>query len=455
MILGALTLFLCFLGPLLLDPCMRYPALALIPLIAALYVYCRSWEFRFQYNSGILILGLWFPAFLALAKVLVPMQWPLLFPVEGPIEDIYGLAYHPVYFVLIADAWLLAAFTAGVVEWLVGVVYNRRHPRAEIDLGLVRFALGLLGTALLVRISLGLVPQATLDSLGAIHPALPGIGMVPVILVGLFGLLILWEMEPELKPERELVAMEVEVPDTITDPKERREYQLKVADSILKQRQKEWEARQAAEQWAKDCQRYWNGQAPGEDAGIRFEQYVTRHLQYLTRQGYWIISNVLIRGIGESQIDHLAIGDNGIFVIEAKFRNGAYRILPNGQWLFVRRGARTVEPQESPADQNYRHILDLHEFLKKRLPDVADSINLHNVVCVWENTPIEGTSNCTNAVICTPAGLLQTIPAASGQNPLTYEQRRELVNLLREESQRNRAEYQVRHQQVNTDSVVH
>src|SRR5690606_11916436 len=67
------------------------------------------------------------------------------------------------------------------------------------------------------------------------------------------------------------------------------------------------------------------------------------------------------------QIDHLAVGKNGIFHLETKTFKGQYKIDTDGNWLKFFRGQ--WEQKDNPASQSDRHEMVIRDVLKNIIPE--------------------------------------------------------------------------------------
>lgn len=77
-----------------------------------------------------------------------------------------------------------------------------------------------------------------------------------------------------------------------------------------------------------------------------------------------------------NEIDHLVVGENGIFHIETKSYSGSITILDNGNWVRVKRNSSEVEELNNPCDQ----IL-IHEGVLKSVLGRKYSNALHSIIC--------------------------------------------------------------------------
>lgn len=98
------------------------------------------------------------------------------------------------------------------------------------------------------------------------------------------------------------------------------------------------------------------------------ERTVARHLRGLSADGYQLFNNVLIRtGEGEdtAQIDHIAVGHAGVFVIETKnYRGPVSGEERDAEWM------SGDIPFRNPLHQNWGHV----QALRRLLPDVGGKV---------------------------------------------------------------------------------
>lgn len=107
-----------------------------------------------------------------------------------------------------------------------------------------------------------------------------------------------------------------------------------------------------------------------ESLGEAGENYIIKLLNQSTEENY-IINDIIIQDpTGKtSQIDHIVINKNGIFVIETKNYNG--RIYGNDQqqeWTQVLNYGKNKNKFYNPVKQNATHIYKLREITKTKLP---------------------------------------------------------------------------------------
>ncbi len=128
--------------------------------------------------------------------------------------------------------------------------------------------------------------------------------------------------------------------------------------------------------------------------GARGEEMVAGELAHLPAE--WTIFNGLILPNG-SDIDHIAIGPQGIFVIETKHWKGNVAI-SNGQVV-----AEGRPIQNSPIIQ-IRHAMAA---IAKAMDTSAPSIN--GILCFAGNQFADGTIRADEVIVCSHLKLLQTL----------------------------------------------
>lgn len=137
--------------------------------------------------------------------------------------------------------------------------------------------------------------------------------------------------------------------------------------------------------------------------GARGEETVAALLAQLPG-GYHVFHDCGCAGRG---IDHVVVGDNGIFVIETKCWAGRVE-LQDGELLVG--GAR---PDRSPLSQVRAAALSLEAFLADRMGDVA--LGLLPVVCFASETFTPGLARHTDTVVCNASRLHSVILEHAGR----------------------------------------
>lgn len=110
----------------------------------------------------------------------------------------------------------------------------------------------------------------------------------------------------------------------------------------------------------RDAERTWG-------AGARAEAAVGDELERLRWAGFEVFHDVPARGIGN--IDHVAVGPQGIFAVETKSHGGRVEAIPDGRRLLLLRGRKGEPPRVVPqgfAEQARREAEALSELLAER-----------------------------------------------------------------------------------------
>ena len=116
-------------------------------------------------------------------------------------------------------------------------------------------------------------------------------------------------------------------------------------------------------------------------AGARGEDIVARSLQKLD-DSYCLLNSVVLPG-GKGDIDHVLLGSNGVFVIEAKNYSG--RVMCDGDdWYRIKRGAKEKTRAESVSEQVKRNALDLRDFIRQ----TTDLSLRVSPICVFMNPSV-------------------------------------------------------------------
>ncbi|NLJ58635.1 MAG: NERD domain-containing protein [Tissierellia bacterium] len=103
------------------------------------------------------------------------------------------------------------------------------------------------------------------------------------------------------------------------------------------------------------------------ETGEKGERDVKHNLDFLKLNGYKILHNIRLRNQDFIQeIDHIAIGHNGVFHLETKNHHGTGRITidKNGNWIKETGGRESSI--ENPIGQVDRHDMVLKDYLERR-----------------------------------------------------------------------------------------
>jgi len=102
--------------------------------------------------------------------------------------------------------------------------------------------------------------------------------------------------------------------------------------------------------------------------GSKGEKIVGQSLKELV--GFLIVNDVQFRGM-KGNIDHVVIGENGIFLIETKSFKG--NITCDGdEWNRITKGNKTKRIKGSPSSQVRSYTYDLKDFFKTNYPKLYD-----------------------------------------------------------------------------------
>ncbi len=136
--------------------------------------------------------------------------------------------------------------------------------------------------------------------------------------------------------------------------------------------------------------------------GARGEEAVAALLAELPG-GYHVFHDFDCAGRG---IDHVVVGDNGVFVIETKCWAGRVELKDGGVLVDRKR------PDRSPLSQVRAAALSLGAFLTDRMGDAT--LGLLPVVCFASDTFVPGLSKQTDTVVCNASRLRSVIMEHAG-----------------------------------------
>jgi len=92
------------------------------------------------------------------------------------------------------------------------------------------------------------------------------------------------------------------------------------------------------------------------------ENIVLEQLNILPKN-YFVFHDVILPN-GKGNIDHIVVGQTGLFIIETKNYSGSYRI--NGNRWYYYKNNKYIEIKQNPGTQLMRNILDLKSFLEDK-----------------------------------------------------------------------------------------
>jgi len=96
------------------------------------------------------------------------------------------------------------------------------------------------------------------------------------------------------------------------------------------------------------------------EKGDEGEKIVSAHLKNLSRS---IIFNDVTLPKGMGNIDHVVVGENGLFAIETKNFTGNYMVRGN-QWYY-KKGRKSIKAKSNPGAQVLRNSILLRDFFKE------------------------------------------------------------------------------------------
>ncbi len=140
-------------------------------------------------------------------------------------------------------------------------------------------------------------------------------------------------------------------------------------------------------------------------SGAEGEEIVAGRLNELG-EGFRTFNDVMLPGEQEN-IDHIVVGQNGIFAIETKNIKG--RVLCNGDnWSKV--VGPSIEPIKSPSVQAKRTAAKLTKFLQTKLEDSALAQKIYTTpIIVFANKDVELAVNRQEVPVLRPFELTRSI----------------------------------------------
>ena len=167
--------------------------------------------------------------------------------------------------------------------------------------------------------------------------------------------------------------------------------------------------------------------------GIKGEQNTLKALSELP-DNYTVFSDVNVTFEGKSsQLDHVVVGPNGVFVIETKNWNGEIVGSDTDQKIIQyktgRKGGSYQKEHYNPVKQVNTHVYRLASFLKENkqsawVEGTVLFINPEAVVALYsENTRVFGSGELQN-------GMFLEYLQEFGKKPLEENRRKEIVTLL-------------------------
>lgn len=130
------------------------------------------------------------------------------------------------------------------------------------------------------------------------------------------------------------------------------------------------------------------------DYGRQGEENVEYALKWLPK-GYTLIQKndgIYLRCFDVSEekqeIDHIVVGENGVFVIETKYFKGNIIVDSYGNW--ERECDGKIEGLKNPVQQIDRH----HKVISAILRDIVDENDIHDIICLaYDSCTVKGIDN--------------------------------------------------------------
>ncbi|HEY8347659.1 MAG TPA: hypothetical protein VIL07_10355, partial [Symbiobacteriaceae bacterium] len=146
------------------------------------------------------------------------------------------------------------------------------------------------------------------------------------------------------------------------------------------------------------------------------------------------LSGVRVLGEREVEIDHLLLGPNGFWAIDASSGPVQGRSRSWLRWPWHR--SRRTDGNGNDGDESVRN---LRAFLQRYLGNLVDQISFHRLACRWEDHQLVWAQKAGEFRRLTPAEVRAEIVGAPGANPLPPEVcSRIMILLLRETVDRTR-----------------
>lgn len=162
--------------------------------------------------------------------------------------------------------------------------------------------------------------------------------------------------------------------------------------------------------------------------GLRGEAEVTRLLSGALGSDTYVFNDLTLRhGRRSSQIDHLVLSPNGVFVLETKNWRGVITgDETQPRWEQVRNPGERPVRVSNPVLQNRRHVETLRAWLKARgIPDLP----VHSVVLSARPAAVYRVERQTVPIL-TPAEAARHIAGFRAERPLTESDLDPVLSLL-------------------------
>lgn len=161
--------------------------------------------------------------------------------------------------------------------------------------------------------------------------------------------------------------------------------------------------------------------------GFFGERLVRNQLKMLSPENYRVFNNIMIkRDKGTSQIDHLVISPQGIFVIETKNYKGWIHGNEDSEY-WTQTIYRSKAKFRNPIKQNWGHIYAL----KEALPEYQH-ISYYSVIVFAGNAKLKNLH--TKSQVIYPDQLSETLKSYNGPPQLTNQDMEKIFDSLSESS---------------------
>jgi uncharacterized integral membrane protein len=166
---------------------------------------------------------------------------------------------------------------------------------------------------------------------------------------------------------------------------------------------------------------------PAREAGKKGEEKVTYELSHLNKSKSSVFHNITVKINGDTQqLDHIIIGENGIYNIETKTYTGSIRIDEFGNWSRDAHFDGGWKGMQNPLAQTQRHRRALVSIFGEQYP-IYDIIAMGN-----EETVLNGVANSPIPILT--LGTLQYYieEKTKGEKIITSSERQALTQKLQD-----------------------
>jgi len=161
--------------------------------------------------------------------------------------------------------------------------------------------------------------------------------------------------------------------------------------------------------------------------GFLGERRVRNQLNMLYSENYRVLNNIMIkRNKGTSQIDHLVISTQGIFVIETKNYKGWIHGNDDSEY-WTQTFYKSKIKFHNPVRQNWGHICAL----KETLPDY-EKVPYHSVVVFAGKVRLMNVNTKTDVIY--PDQIVDTITSYNGPRQLSSGDMEKIFDILKQSS---------------------